>query len=418
MLKKWSFFTNSGLSFHQLSILYTLKFILGISVFYIYTYYYTDRKTADVFKYFDDAKYLYEHVYTSNRIKFWKIIFGIQNETTEIHNYLIETNYWFKPHSTNVFNDNRTVIRFNAVIYLFSFGYYHVHTLVLSTLSFIGLTGIYRTFLLFFHTNKKELIYSCYLIPSVLFWGSGILKESILLFGIGIFIFSFSQFLYISRKTKFILLIIITLGLLAITKTYVLIVLFPSVLAWLVVYFFQIKRIGWTYFFVNMGLITVAFNAKHIHSSLDFTGNLVYKQKDFINVARDTKAGSTIKLGIIDNSAWSYIKNCPEALINAMFRPTLFEVKNVLFALVSVENTLLFLLLILLFFFFKKPKIFQLNLIYFGIYFTILLAILIGLTVPVLGAIVRYKTPFMPFIISILLVCIDFAKIKSKFVQQ
>ena len=417
MLKRWSFFINSGISFRTLSLLFTLKFLVGISVYYVYTYYYTDRKTADVFKYFDDAKYLYEHVYNSNPVRFWKIIFGIQNESSEIHSHLIETHYWFKPHATNVFNDNRTVIRFNAVIYLFSFGYYHVHTLVLSTLSFIGLTSIYRTYNVVFKNRKKELIIACFLIPSVLFWGSGILKESILLFAIGLFLFAFTQFLYAKHKLKYILIIITTLGLLAITKTYVLIVLVPSALAWLLVYYSKVKKIGWTFFFINISLITIAFNAKYIHPSIDLSGNLKYKQRDFINVARDTKAGSTIKLGELDDSAWSFIKNTPQAILNGLFRPTIVEIKNIFFAFTALENTLLLVLIFLALFFFKKPNKVQLPYLYFGLYFTILLTILIGLTVPVLGAIVRYKIPFMPFTVTILLLSIDYSKIR-KFIHK
>lgn len=413
MLKRWSFFKNSGISFKTLSILFTLKFILGISVYYVYTYYYTDRKTADVFKYFDDAKYLYDHVYHHHQVRFWKIIFGIQNESSEIHNHLKETNYWFKPHASNVFNDNRTVIRFNAVIYLFSFGYYHVHTLVLSTLSFIGLTGIYRTYIYEFSERKKELILACFLIPSVLFWGSGILKESILIFGIGIFVFAFTRVMYVKKNIKYILVVLGTLGLLAITKTYVLIVLIPSVLAWIMIYYFKLQKIGWTFFMVNIGLIVLVFNAKHINQSIDLTGNLKYKQRDFINVARDTKAGSTIKLGELDDTAWSYLKNTPQAIVNGMFRPTLIEVKNIFFALTAIENTFFMVLIILVLFFFKKPTIKQLPYLYFGLYFTLLLTILIGLTVPVLGAISRYKIPIMPFTMSILLLSIDYLKIKK-----
>ena len=64
----------------------------------------------------------------------------------EIHSILVKTNYWFKPFSSNVFNDNITVIRFNAVIHLFSLGYYHVHSLLLSMLSFIGVVSIFKVY--------------------------------------------------------------------------------------------------------------------------------------------------------------------------------------------------------------------------------------------------------------------------------
>lgn len=413
MLKKWSFFKNSGISFKTLTTLFTFKFIVGISVYYVYTYYYSDRKTADVFKYFDDAQFLYENVYTHSPLKFWKIIFGIQNEASEIHQHLIETHYWFKPHASNVFNDNRTVIRFNAVIYLFSFGYYHVHTLVLSTLSFIGLTGIYRTFLTEFKDRKKELLAACFLIPSVLFWGSGILKESILIFGIGLFIFGFIRFFTNQKKRLYFTIMLLTLGLLAITKTYVLLVILPSILAWILINYLNIKRIGITFLLVNLGIISIAFNAKHVHPSLDLTGNLKYKQRDFINVARDTKAGSKIQLGELDDSAWSYIKNVPQAFSNGLLRPTIIEVKNIFFAFSAIENTILLLLIFFMILNFKKPSEKQLPILYFSLYFTILLTLLIGLTVPVLGAIVRYKVPFMPFIVALLLLCTDFQKIKS-----
>lgn len=418
MLKKWSFFQNSGLSFNTLSTLFTLKFIVGISVFYVYTYYYTDRKTADIFKYFDDAKYLYKNVYLNSPVKFWKIILGIQNDASEIHNHLKETHYWFKPHASNVFNDNRTVIRFNAVIYLFSFGYYHVHTLVLSTLSFIGLTGIYRTFNSFFKEQKKELIIACFLIPSVLFWGSGILKESILIFGIGVFVFVLIQSLYFQKKKFYLIVIFITLGLLAITKAYVLLVIVPSIIAWVIIHFSKTKHIGLIFLIVNLGIILLAFNLKHFHSSLDLTGNIKYKQRDFINVARDTKAGSTIQLGQLDDSSWSYIKNIPQALFNGLLRPSIVEIKNIFFAFSALENMILLFLILLVFIFFKKPTKYQLPIIYFSLYFTLFLTILIGLTVPVLGAIVRYKIPFMPFIVALLLLCIDFKKLQQLIKQK
>jgi hypothetical protein len=278
-------------------------------------------------------------------------------------------------------------------------------------LSFIGLTGIYRTYLYFYKHHTKQLLFSCFLIPSVLFWGSGILKESILLFSIGIFIYSFTNLLYNKKKTSYYFAVILTLGLLAITKTYVLIVLIPSIFAWILIRLFNISKIKLVFFSVNIGLILIAFNLKYVHPSLDLTGNLKYKQHDFINVARDTKAGSTIKLGRLDDSSFSYIKNIPNALINGFFRPSLLEVKNIFYVFSAFENTLLLVLLIITILFYKKPTIHQKSILNFGLYFSILLALLIGLTVPVLGAIVRYKVPFMPFIVGNLIVCIDYQKI-------
>jgi hypothetical protein len=413
ILKKWSFFKNSGIPFKTLGLLFTLKFIFGLSIYFVYTYYYTDRKTADIFKYFDDAKYLYENVYKISPIQFWKIIFGIQNQSTEIHNLLVKTNYWFKPFTSNVFNDNTTIIRFNAVIYLFFFFFYHVHTLVLSMLSFIGLTSIFRIYSEKFSTRKTELIIACFLIPSLLFWGSGVLKESILLFGIGVFLFAFTRLIYTKNKSLYIGIIVLTIGLLAITKTYVLILLIPSIFSWILSHYTKTKKVGLVFILFNIGLMIIAFNVGKIDARLDFLSDLKYKQKDFINVANYTKAGSTIHVKALTNSSWSFVKSMPEAFINGLLRPTIFEIKNVFFAFSAFENFSILVLIVLVVLFFKKPTHAQLPYLYFGIYFSVLLSILIGWTVPVLGAIVRYKIPCLPFAFSSLLLCIDFPKLKN-----
>lgn len=414
-IKKWSFFTNSGISHRNLTLLFSIKFLFSISLYYVYTLYYTDRKTADIFKYFDDAKYLYENVYKISPIQFWKIIFGIQNESREIHSILIKTNYWFKPFSSNVFNDNRTVIRFNAVIHLFSLGYYHVHSLLLSMLSFIGLVSIFKVYNHKFKNRKKELIIACFLIPSVLFWGSGILKESILLFGLGVFILAFTKILYVKNKFGPICLGMVSICLLATTKTYILIIMIPSILAWIFIHYTKTTKVGAVFLLVNTLLIGIAFNAEKIYGHVNVLSDLEQKQRDFINVAKSTKATSTIELERLNESIGSFITTMPNAFINGLFRPSIFEIKNVFFALSAFENSTLIILLILVFVCFKKPSLEQLPYIYFGIYFTILLSILIGWTVPVLGAIVRYKIPCLPFLYCVLLLCIDFKKVKNKF---
>lgn len=414
LLKSWSFFKNSGISYKNLRILFIVKFIFSLGLFFTYTYYYTDRKTADIFKYFDDAQYLYNSVYKNSPIQFWKIIFGIQNESDEIHRVLIKTNYWFKPFSSNIFNDNRTVIRFNAVIHLFSFGYYHVHSLILSMLSFIGMISIFKVYNQKFINRKKELIIGCFLIPSVLFWGSGILKESILLFGLGLAVLAFTKFITVRNKLIPLCVGIISVYILIFTKTYILILLLPNILAWTIIYLTKTTKVGTVFLILNSCMIVLAFNAGKLNNRLNILEDLKHKQKDFINVAHSTKAKSTIEVAKLNNSSQTFIETMPNAFFNGLFRPTIFEIKNTFYTFSAFENLSIFILVILVLTFFKKPSQDELPYIYFGIYFTILLSVLIGWTVPVLGAIVRYKIPCLPFLYSVLLLCIDFNKIKNR----
>lgn len=412
LIYRCNFFKLPEIKTEKLLLLFLIKIIFCFSIYLVYTRYYTQRETADIFKYFDDAELLYNNVYTKSPLNYWKIIFGINNESLQIHHELKQTQYWFKPHETNIFNDNRTIIRFNAAIYLISFGYYHIHSIILCFLSFIGLVAIYKTFIYFFDQRNKILIYPIYLIPSVLFWGSGILKESILLFSLGLFVLSLNNFLNIKRK-RFISSfgLILSVFLLAITKTYVLLTIIPSATAWVICWKYNHLKPTITFLVTNIFYIIIAFQLKHIHPSLDVPGNIRFKQIDFINVAKETNSGSRIYLKPLSESILSYLNNAPQALINSLFRPTLFECNSILSVFACVENLLFSILIVLTLLFFKPPQREQKIILLFCVFFTLSLSLLIGYVVPVVGAIVRYKVPMLPFISAGLCMCIDSKKI-------
>ncbi len=409
-IKKSSFFTNLNLKTNTLFFLFFLKLVAAYCLFLVYTKYYTNRSTADIFKYFDDSTWLFKNVFSKSPINYLKIIFGIHTDHPYIHYELKQTQYWFKPHETNVFNDNRTVIRFNLIIYLISLGYYHIHTLILCFLSFVGLTGIYKAFHKLFPDKTLVLLFSIYFLPSVLFWGSGILKESILLFSVGIFIYQFTEMLIHKKRTiSTFLWISISFLMLTITKTYVILTLIPSILALITFKYFKKSGITLHFLLIHICCIAIALLINHIFPSLDILGNLVYKQHDFLNVARDTHANSTIYVERLNNSIYSFLHFSPLAFINGMFRPSIFEFNSVSYLPAIFES--LILILGIVFFIRKRNKLLNNNqklLVFFSLYFSCFLALLIGLVVPVLGAIVRYRVPYLPFLYSAILVSINF----------
>ena len=412
LIYRWNFFKLSGIKTEKLLFLFLLKITFCFAIYFVYTRYYTIRETADIFKYFDDAELLYNNVYLKSPSNYWKIIFGINNESNQIHHELKQTQYWFKPHETNIFNDNRTIIRFNAAIYLISFGYYHIHSIILCFLSFIGLVALYRTFIYYFEERKKILIYPIFLIPSVLFWGSGILKESILIFSLGLFMLTFNHCLHLKKRVLInSIVLLISLFLLAITKTYVLLTLIPSTTAWIVCWKYTKLKPTITFLVINIFYILLAFQLKYIHPSLDVPGNIRFKQIDFINVAKETKSGSRITITPLTESILSYLNNAPQALLNSLFRPTIFECNSVLTIFACIENCIFSVLILCAFIFFKKPTRNQKIVILFCIFFTLCLSLLIGYVVPVVGAIVRYKVPLLPFVCAALCMCIDTQKI-------
>ncbi len=421
-INKIRFFTNTNLKNTTLFGLFFIKLLAAYCLFLVYSKYYTDRSTADIFKYFDDSTWLYKNVFSNSPINYFKIILGIHTDQPNIHYELKQTQYWFKPHETNVFNDNRTVIRFNLIIYLISLGYYHIHTLILCFLSFIGLTGIYKTFIKLFPEKTLILILSIYFLPSVLFWGSGILKESLLLFSVGLFIYGLAE-LILHKKKSLSNFIIITISflLLTITKTYVILTLAPSVLA--LITYPRFKKISIIYYFILIHVFCIisALIVNHLNTNLDILGNIVYKQHDFLNVARDTHAQSTIYVEKLSNNLYSFIHFSPLAFVNVFFRPTIFEINSIIYLPAVFESTLL--ILGVVFFLLKRNTDLNGNqkmIVYFSLFFSVFLAILIGLATPVLGAIVRYRVPYLPFLYSAIFISIRipnssiFNKIETK----
>src|SRR3954470_13055434 len=56
---KLKFFQLEGLGKWTPSLFFLLKIIAGIALWLVYTYYYTDRSTSDIWKYFDDGKVMF-----------------------------------------------------------------------------------------------------------------------------------------------------------------------------------------------------------------------------------------------------------------------------------------------------------------------------------------------------------------------
>ena len=411
-INKSRFFTNTNLKNTTLFGLFFIKLVAAYCLFLVYSKYYTDRSTADIFKYFDDSTWLYKNVFSKSPINYFKIILGIHTDQPYIHYELKQTQYWFKPHETNVFNDNRTVIRFNLIIYLISLGYYHIHTLILCFLSFIGLTGIYKTFIKLFPQKTLILILSIYFLPSVLFWGSGILKESLLLFSVGLFIYGLAELTLHKKKTlSNFIIITISFLLLTITKPYVILTLAPSVLA--LISYPRFKKISIIYYFILIHVFCIisALIVNYLNTNLDILGNIVYKQHDFLNVARDTHAQSTIYVEKLSNNLYSFIHFSPLAFVNGFFRPTIFEINSIIYLPAVFESTLL--ILGVVFFLLKRNTDLNGNqkmIVYFSLFFSVFLALLIGLATPVLGAIVRYRVPYLPFLYSAIFISIKIPK--------
>jgi hypothetical protein len=144
---------------------------------------------------------------------------------------------------------------------------------------------------------------------------------------------------------------------------------------------------------------------------------LVGKQHDFIGLALHEQAGSFIKPFELRANFASFAVFAPLALINTLFRPFFGDISSPLLILPMLENCVLILMIILAIVFPLKGRKNN-RIIYFCFFFSLLLFILLGLTTPVLGALVRYRIPGLPFFVIGLLMLIDTKRILAIFQKK
>lgn len=265
-----------------------LKIIAGFFLTWVYTRYYPDRSTADIYKYFDDSKIIFSAVENHRFTDYLKMISGLGNDNAYFNEtYYNKMNHWYRHYDFGTYNDNHTIIRFNAIVMLFSFGYFNVHTAFMCFIGFLGLTALYKTFRGYFIDKEFLLFAALFLIPSLVFWSSGVLKEGILLFALGFLFYSFFN-LFIHKKRILLntLFIIVASFLLLINKNYLLLAVAPALLCFYVVNKFNIHRplIFYSAFYAVAFLIGLLFSTLFLEDNIIQTFSL--KQRDFINVSK------------------------------------------------------------------------------------------------------------------------------------
>ena len=103
---------------------------------------------SDTGNFYRDSKIIHNIAF-SNFGEFFKLMFGFQDDgegSYIFENFLKPTTTWDKTSTELLYNDNRLILRFHALVHFISLGNYFVHALFSCFLSFVGINWIYKTF--------------------------------------------------------------------------------------------------------------------------------------------------------------------------------------------------------------------------------------------------------------------------------
>ena len=280
----------------------------------------------------------------------------------------------------------------------------------MSFVGLIGLTLLLRAFKTVVHEYKTLAIVLVLLLPSTLLWTSGDLKEPMLFLFLGGSIWSMKN-LKSPKWWLYLLIFACCLCLIFITKYYVLVALLPAMLAYISGFWIR-KRIPARYVTAILLCVIGAIVFSYIKPDLHFAGLIGGKRNDMIRHAQEMDANSLFDSKIIEREWTAVLSITPKALWNAIIQPIPTKKSSSLHILAFVENifVLVFLATCIIFRRAGPDK----EAIWLITVYVLTLYIILGLSTPVSGALVRYKTPGLPMLMILGLLIAGKEKLTSK----
>lgn len=393
----------------------TLKIIGAIFLGLIYQFYYGGGDTLNFFNL--SSLPIYQAFYKDPIIAI-KLLLSDGSNKTELY-----------PYSSRIFHfsdqSSYLVVKLAAIVGLFSFHTYSVIAIAFGLFSFSGSWVMYLAFCRIYPNLKKHSAYAIFFLPSVFFWGSGLLKDSLTFGAVGWMFYSFTNLAILRRKvfvSSFILLA--ALILIKIIKIYILLCLIPALIIWLFFHFSYKIKSKIIQLLIKPALIftsaLLAYFAADFISldnnrySLDNLTNTAKVTYDYLTYISKEQGGAYYSLGALDNSLMGFLSKAPLAINVTLFRPYLWESRNPVMLISALESLTLLIFTVITLFktgIFKSIKIINSDpFLVFSIIFSLSFAFAVGVSTANFGTLVRYKIPMMPFYVLFLLILANKAK--------
>lgn len=261
-------------------------------------------------------------------------------------------------------------------------------------------------------------------IPSVFFWGSGLMKDSVTIGFVGLFLFYLDK---LKRKEGYrllnILIVVVSSYIIFNIKAYILMSFLPASVIWFFLEYREnirnpiIKAISLPFFLiisvsgVMFSIVQLGkYNEQYAVESFfkKAKGIQTWHYKEGENTSEQYGRGSSYSLGDYEESYSGLISLFPAAVNVTLFRPYMTEVKNPMMGFSALESLVMLLATIYIFLglgFFRMLKFltsdsFLLMCFVFSLFF----AFAVGFTSYNFGALVRYKIPCIPFYVGSLFI--------------
>jgi hypothetical protein len=393
----------------------TVKVIGALAIGFLYQFYYSG---GDTFNYHTHGS---RHIWNAimDSPQGLNLIFG--GNDLGLYKYYSRIVFYSDPASF-------FIVRIAALFDLITFSSYSGTAVLFAVVSFMGMWMFFKAFYEQFPHLHRWIALAAFFIPSVFFWGSGLLKDTITLASVGAMMLALKRVM-IDKKFKIgsILLLLVSAYLLFSIKKYILLCFLPAALLW--VYLSNLYRIPSLALRILMFPFVVAIIAGSGYWAVSKVSESDerYALSKIPETARITAydigyysgrgAGSAYSLGELDGTFGNMISKAPQAINVAIFRPYLWEVRNPLMAISALECFALLLFTIYVIYL-KRHVFFKMILdpnVIFCLVFSITFAFAVGISTYNFGTLSRYRIPLLPFYVMALALMFHYEKKERKF---
>jgi len=388
-----------------------VKLISGQLLCLLYIYYY---RYGDTLRFWRFGEYYKDILFNSNDFNFVQWLF-MDNEVFEnLIRYQIDYAYAFGSSSF-------MVNKISGIISMFTFGSYMSITLFFSMISFSGSWKLFVTFCKIYPRLHKDFAVAIIFFPSVVFWGSGVLKDSLCIFGLGWLTWGFYHLVLSANKNLakaplYLAAIIISFFVLLNVKTYIIVAYLAGMSIW-VFLFFRDKisnsalKLSITPILLGLSIPAVFFGLQvfseqlgkyALENVLETAVGLSYVQQN------RGDAGSTYSLGDMDASIAGLLAKFPAAINVTLFRPYLWESRNPIMLFAALESAIVFFITLVTLFkvgvFRSIGSVLNNGTLMFCFVYSLVFSVAVGISSSNFGTLMRYKIPSMPFYIMGILI--------------
>lgn len=292
-------------------------------------------------------------------------------------------------------NDLRHTLieKFLGILNLFTAGNYYTNTVVFDFIGFWGAVALFRTWMKIYPRDGKSLLIGCFLLPSPLFFLSGLHKDLFIFTALCFLLYLLYQIINEKYTHRRLMMLVFCFLLLLLFRNYVAIALLPGAIAFML----TVKRkagkpaaFGIIYGLALLLIITVHYlfpgkGPLHI---------LVSKHEDFKAL---NNAHSRLTMFDLTEDPVSFIRNLPAAANHAFSRPFPAEAVNPYHLAFATELVCFWILALVAIIRERKKKMPSFSL--FMICFAVTGLLFIGFIVPNAGSIIRYRSFYYPFLL-------------------